>query len=610
MTKRRCVILGAVGALFCGIFLAIGFLLPVRLSVRQVKDSVYAGETLTCEDFQVKTRTLFGISKDVEAYSLSASSGNTDVTVFYAYLSKTVHPDAVQAESLTAVYDGSLYVGQSAVEDCVKVTASYEDGTTGDVSDVWLSDAPVPNVAEHYELPVYTSIGTTHVEVPVIAPQSLNVSYTGSVMSGELFNRNRVCVMLEYPDGTSYRTGEFVLHTQNVLEDGVSYEQMRQLPQAQSVPMYLTSETELHVFTPYGNGVCRIVPSPAERLTGHYDGVVYEGDSLDDDKVSVTMQNGDVTVDVTEFRFVNPGPVYETTHVRIPTRYGTAVLLIEPVAVQTIEPVFQTTPVEGKKPDLEKLTLTYEDGRQQGLDLSEVEFLNLPDTWGVENKIWFFWGRKEYSFSVSAVPKEIVSMREDSYEAEQVYTVSEDVLSQLTRICQWRVGNDLEAIGMELSYMANCYEQSESIVTGDGADLLAYVLDSGNWGNRTAIESVIGMSEPDATAMAFAQDILQNGYRRLPLYVTYRMTVSAYERQMEPETSETGDSGIIVETEPEEETVSVDAMQKDQLITLPDGTKFYCYQVEADQIYGYTEDSYQSVTGRMPGESSGIQIEE
>ena len=525
MNQKRCIVFGALGAVLLFITIWFGFTVPIRLSVKQLADTVYAGDTLTTKDFKVKTRTLFGVGHDVSKYSLIADDGNlyVNISVDNLHIRKRVN-NVVKATELTASYDGNAYVGQPADINRVTLTAKYEDGNSKSVDNKWIYPEPVGNSKDKYKLNVDSPIGNAYADVDTIKPDSMNASYGTRAVIGDKFKQSRVVVKLHYPDNTEYQIHDFVISDSKTDSSGVdiSYNDVKKSAKSLSYPSYFSKDVTLFAISPYGTASFEIHPEKMDAIVGHYADTVYIGDELDKDKVSVTMtKDGQKDIKVTDYLFTSPGYVTMDMFVRIDTG-------------DTIEG--QTATINGD------VVLTYEDGTQKSLKQSDVKFLNKPDTWLTSQKIWMQWHGCEFSVTVNAVPKKVADLRDGISLQQTKYKASNKVIKKLALICRRAAGDDLEANSYEIALMLNRYEAyGNSDATGQG--LLDYVLTSGYWGDAEGIESSIKDKGENDGIDAVIRDAVCNGYRRLPSYVDERLP-----NAVESVQSSSGDDDIQLET--------------------------------------------------------------
>lgn len=576
--KKRSIVLMGMCAVLGLILLLFVLTVPIDLSVKVLPDKIYAGQQLDEKDFEIKTKTLFGVKYKVRGCSIYPSDGNMTVLVMYKNLQKEIHIDAIKAISLDASYDGSVYVGQTADSKKASIKAEYEDGMSGDVAKVWVNQTAVSNVKDTYSLKVCCELGDALVDVPVVAPKSMSASYVGDAVIGQEFTFSKVDVELHYPDETSYRTKEFVVSDSKTDTAGntIEYEKVKNNLELLSYPIYLTDAVNLFAITPYGTTEFSVTPTDMDMLKAKYDGTVYEGDTLDDSKVSVTMSmDGESKQKIKDFKFTNPGPIAMDMDIRVPTKYGTAVLKVRPVKVKAVNVDVGNDVVEGSDAHIQSITLQYEDDTERQINLDEVEFLNMPKTWQAEQTIWFVYHRVEYSFDVNTVLKDVADLRSEKTQLQK-YQVSDKDIAKLTLICQ-RIGNkSLSVNANEIALMANRYELYGS---GDATSsgLLDFVKTSGYWGSADSIESVIADSSVNKDVEQVVRDALANGYRSLPQYVDERVL--------------SGDmDGSVIQT------------QHAKLVTKK-GTTLRFYKCESDDnsvLYCYTESSYRSVLGGNP----------
>lgn len=584
--KKRSVALAGMCAVLGLMFLFFVFTVPIDLSVKVLPEKIYAGEQLTTKDFEVRTKTFFGVKREAKSFSVVPSEGNVSVLVMCESLQKKVHIDAIKATELTATYDGSVYVGQTADVKKAAIRATYEDGTSGEIKKVWVGSTAVPNVKDKYPLKIYCDLGDACVDVPVIVPDSMSASYVGDAVIGQEFTFSKVDVQLHYADKTSYRTQEFVVSDSKTDMDGntIEYEKVKNNLELLSYPIYLTDEVNLFAITPYGVTEFSVSPTDMDMLTAKYDGVVYEGDTLDDSKVSVSMStDGKSQQNVKDFKFTNPGPIAMTMDIRIPTKYGTAVLKIDPIKVKDVKVDVGDDIVEGDAAEIKSLSLVYEDDTERSLDLDEVEFLNMPKTWQSSQTIWFCYHRVEYSFDVDTILKGVADLRSDKTQLQK-YQVSDKDIEVLTLICQ-RIGNkSLTVNANEIALMANRYELYGS-GESTSADLLAYVKSSGYWGTADSIDSIIADSSVNADVEQVVRDALSNGYRSLPQYVDERVLSSDVDG-------------------------AIGTYSENQLLTTKKGLDLYFYKSELDDkstLYVYSKSAYESVKGSSPPSVTGTE---
>lgn len=546
MNQKRCIIFGAIASVLLIILLWFGFTVPVRLSVKQVTDTVYAGDKLSTKDFTVKTRTLFGIGHYYDRYSIVADDGNfyVNISVDNLQTRKRVN-NVVKATELIATYDGSAYVGQPADINKVTLTAKYEDGTSKNVENKWIYPEPVGNSKDKYKLNVDSPIGNAYADVDIVKPDSMNASYGTRAVIGDKFKQSRVVVKLHYPDNTEYQIHDFVISDSKTDSSGVdiSYRDVKKSAKSLSYPSYFSKDVTLFAISPYGAVSFEIHPEEMDAIVGHYADTVYVGDKLDKNKVSVTMtKDGKKDIKVTDYLFTSPGYVTMDMSVRIPTRYGIAKLKLEPVKIKDVS-IDTGDTIEGQTATINgDVVLTYNDGTQKSLKQSDVKFLNKPDTWSTSQKIWMQWHGCEFSVTVNAVPKKVADLRDGISLQQTKYKASNKVIKKLALICRRAAGDDLEANSYEIALMLNRYEAyGNGDATGQG--LLDYVLTSGYWGDAEGIESSIKDKGENDDIDAVIRDAVCNGYRRLPSCVDERLPNAVESIQ-----SSSGDDDIQLET--------------------------------------------------------------
>lgn len=579
---NRTLWLSVLGGVLGAVAIYFGCTVPICLSVDIKPKTIYAGDLLDSDDFSVRTKTLFGFSETVSNFEVFAKNGNENVSIQWEHLRKSMDVNPVKAKDIKVEYQKPMYVGQIPDVQSLEVTATYENKKVKPVESIWIDPVVVPNVNGEYSFWVHT--GMKDVRCPsqqVVAPDSMSASYLGDAVVGEKFYWEKVNVQLHYPDDTTFRTNEFVVNHQ---DDKVYMDLKDDLTQL-SYPKYLSEEMDLFAITPYGTTKFHIAPKQENTLVAQYNGTIYEGDMLQKEKVSVMMHTdayGDVAV--SEYRFDNPGCVTTDMTIRIPTRFGVVPLVIQPVKVQSVFPILPNDIQENDKAVLNGIRMVYEDGKEFELDVSDVQFLNLPKKWKQKQTVWFIWHQNQYSMNVEVVSKEVLQHR--GVEKGIKYDISDKTAQMLTLICQRLGDKDMDLNANELALMLNRYELYGNGPEGSSDDLLNYVLDSGYWGSRDSILSIIENSKPNENVLQMVKDTLANGYRTLPSYVDERVSSAVF-------------------------SIYTDViLQKDMLIpqdTIDVNVYLYTTDDSSGYLYGYSENAYEKTYGRKP---TGIQIEE
>lgn len=462
-------------------------------------------------------------------------------------------------------------------------------------------------------------------------PDSLTVSYDGTVYAGQPVDPSKLSVAAVYPDGTSRTVTEVSVTSDPVpmtthctipvetnagtvswetdvvtpTDLSASYDETATLgdlfdenrviftltyPDGTTgtsrefsvldAPEYLSEAMTLTVTSDYGDTELSIVPQNLQQLSVSYGQTVYVGDTLSKEQVSMSMTQPDGTVSpITEFVFPEVGIVRTQTELLLSSPFGDGRLTITPVPVASITADYRTDPLAGEPLDVETLHLTYEDGTVRDVDVSEVTFLKddltLQDG---RQMFWFTWNGLYYVLYVEPIALDVVSLRDErSSETQEIsfatYDLTQEQLSQIAVLCQRLASDDPMGIAMEASLLANRYE----LYGSDAQDLAAYMVDSGYWGEDAA--SYGTSYQASELNIAIVEDVLVRGYRHLPLYVDAHAGRSDIQSQ--------NSQGLEVgQTE----------------VTKQDGTVFR-YTVSSPDgslLYGYTDDAYREVTGEVP----------
>lgn len=565
-------------------FIFFGLKIPITLDVSLVPDTIYSGDKLSKKDIRVQAKTLFGVKSDVDNFSYEIADGNVHIDVVSGNLKGVLRPHPIQAETLSAVYNGNLYVGQKIDKSLLAVTVTYEDGTVKDMKDFSVDKAVVPNVKDEFSFVVYTFVGDTTVTVPVVVPDKMEASYEGVALAGTLFNRHNVNVVLHYTDDSVYRIRDFVVNDTDADGDTkLRYEDLRKDASLRSYPSVLQDDVTLYAISPYGTTAFDIHPLQVNTLSASYNGTLYEGDVLSSSDVKVLVQLQDEPEQVVDtFSITNTGPFKMETLVDVETVYGDVQMTVKPILIKNIRVDVGNEVIGGYPAQVNSIRLIYEDDTERDLDLSEVEFLNKPSVWkDGEQIIWFRYHGGEYRFRVTAVPSSVASLRTKDGGVStqmQTYDISDDDINTLALIAQ-RVGNkSVSVTSDEIAVMANRYELYGGGAAGDGSALVSYVKNSGYWGSADTIENSIADSTVNEDVEFVVRDSLVNGYRTLPKYVTERITVAD-----------------VVNT-------NTSSYERDNtVITTRGGYTLRFYFMEPDDtslLYCYSEESYQAVTGQ------------
>lgn len=581
--RRKVLVPLAVIGLMCGIAVLIfGFTVPVTLSVDTVNDVIYASDELDTDDLVISRMTLFGRKTAVENAKIRLSNANQQITVSDDRFLKTFDLDVKLPVDVTASYDGDVYVGQPVNESKLSLTATYDDGTTHTIKDCWTDKIAVPNVKDKYEIPVYSRLGNTYAEADVIMPVKLSAEYGKEAYVGYYFQPMSVDVILTYEDDSSYHIHDYVINDSKTNNDGTdcSYADLKDHAERLSYPVYLADDVTLYAITPYGVTAFDVKPKDMDYLKASYDDTIYVGDHIDEEKLNITMSaDGKSEEKITEFDFRDPGYIQTDSVFRIVTRYGVTMLPISPIKTDTVNISFDEV-IEGAAPSVQDIQITYEDGSSKEISPSDVEFLNLPKSWGSDTQtIWFRYHDGEYYSQVVPIPASVAALRNDIAVQATRYKATDDEINELVLICQ-RIGNKSLAVNAdEIAVMLNRYE-----MYGDGspdaAKLLEFVENSGYWGSRDSIMTAIENSSVNGDVVYVVRDAVLNGYRSLPVYVDQRILTS------EVESSNSGSYNP----------------NTTELIS-KSGVTMRFYKVNSDDLsvlYCYTPDAYYTVTGDLP----------
>lgn len=550
LTKRTMPVFVLACSLCIG-FILFGLFVPIRLTITKLPSPLYADIHLDSKNTTVKTVSLFGVhlpASDV----YGKQNVNGEIMVWSKDLSYKTKKSFVVPKETKVSYDGEgVYVGQPVDKTKIHVSAIYDDNVTRDVTWFKISDDKIP-LSSDVSIPVQTAYGTTELSVKAIAPKEIKAEYASCNM-GDVFDRKKVTVTLVYPDDTTYQVKDFLI------------------PDA---PKYIANTNAITVCTDYGNTTLHITPDNAADISVTYDGTVYVGDEIHVSKIhlhvgDMDLSGNDLCIDD------GVGIIKSHTQILVTSKYGNAVLDITPVGVKDIKPEIDGELVEGEKPNIKSITLTFDDDTSRTLSSSEYKLTNLSKGLSVgAMKIWFKYQQMYFSFDISAIPQSVTDLRKTGKDIPtdaKKYDLTDEQINQISILCQRLASDDLNLVAAEASLLANRYElygSSSSDTSGDA--LLNYMISSKYWGADSS--DYMKDRDVNTTASYVVRDVLLQGHRALPLYVDERQFISDR------------------------------SLYKDgDMVTKTDGTTYRYYGYLSDDtsvLYGYTETAYQQITGK------------
>lgn len=480
-------------------FLLFGLFVPVRLTIIDIPTPFYADIQLCSDNVSVQYVSLFGVKRPAtDVYGTQNTDGT--VQIWSKYLSYVHQYDVMTPKQINVTYDDDdgVYVGQSVDASKIHVSATYDDGVR-DVEWFEVSDDIIP-LSSNVTIPVKTMCGMTDVTLKVIQPKDVKAVYQADCQMGDMFDRNNVVVSLVYPDDTEFQIDDFII------------------PDALT---YLSDDNVVTVVTDYGNASLHIVPNNATRLEVSYDKDVYVGDKLDVSHVQLKI--GDMIVPTSEITLEDAGVIKTQTDVLVTSKYGTVVLSIDPIKVQSCKLVVQQSVVGDVLPSINSVYIRFTDGTVRDVAVDECEFMNLD--YGLQvgvSDVWFIYKTLRLYATVFVAPDNIALLRSNDVnipEDVSTYDLTDEQVQNIAIVCQRLAGDDLSWVAAEVSLMANRYE-----LYGSDVDLWSYVVNSGYWGTDIEDYIVDRIANQDVTYVV--RDVLVNGYRYLPLYVDDRCDFS------------------------------------------------------------------------------------
>lgn len=358
-------------SVFCltiGLFLAFllfGLFVPVRLTITNVPMPFYADIRLDKSSASIQYVSLFGVKRPaVDVYENQNIDGT--VQIWSKCLSYTHKYDVLMPLQTDVTYDGDgVYVGQSVDVSKIHVSAIYEDSVR-EIEWLEVSDDIVP-LSSDVTIPIKTIFGMTDITLKVIQPKDVKAVYQTDCQTGDVFDRNNVTVSLIYSDDTEFQIHDFMI------------------PDA---PKYLSDNNVITIVTDYGNTSLHIVPNDTTKLDVSYDTNVYVGDILDASHVQLKI--GDIVVPTSDITLEDVGVVKTQADVLVTSKYGTVVLSVDPITVQSCKCVISQPVVNDVLSEIQNIILEFEDGTVREINVDECEFMNLThDLQSGMNQIWF-----------------------------------------------------------------------------------------------------------------------------------------------------------------------------------------------------------------------------
>ena len=549
LTKRTVPVFVLACSLCIG-FILFGLFVPIRLTITKLPRPLYADIHLNSKNTTVKAVSLFGVhlpASDV----YGKQNVNGEIMVWSKDLLYKTKKSFVVPKETKVSYDGDgVYVGQPVDKTKIHVSAIYDDKVTRDVTWFKISDDKIP-LSSDVSIPVQTAYGTTNLSVKAIAPKEIKAEYASCKM-GDVFDRKKVTVTLVYPDDTTYQVKDFLI------------------PDA---PKYIANANAITVCTDYGNTTLHITPDNAADISVTYDDTVYVGDEIHVSKIHLHV--GDMDLSGNDLRIDDGvGIIKSHTQILVTSKYGNAVLDITPVGVKDIKPEIDGELVEGEKPNIKSITLTFDDDTSRTLSSSDYKLTNLSKGLSAgAMKIWFKYQQMYFSFDISAIPQSVTDLRKTGKDIPtdaKKYDLTDEQINQISILCQRLASDDLNMVAAEASLLANRYELYGSSSDTSGGALLNYMISSKYWGADSS--DYMKDRDVNTTASYVVRDVLLQGHRALPLYVDERQFISDR------------------------------SLYKDgDMVTKTDGTTYRYYGYLSDDtsvLYGYTETAYQQITGK------------
>lgn len=495
--KLRIAFLLAMGLVIA--FVLYGCLAPVRLTITKLPSPWYGDIHLDNSNTDVENVSLFGVkTKAKDVYGRQTPNGL--ITVWSKGLSYEMKADIIAPTDTKITYDGDgVYVGQPVDVSKIRVKAFYDD-LERDVTWFRVSEDAVP-LSSEVSIPIQLTYGTMQLDVKTIQPKEIRAEYMVNCQMGDIFDRDAVHVYIVYTDDTEYELSDFMMP---------------------DIPKYISDDTEMTIVTDYGNTTLKIVPENAQKLSISYDMPLYVGDTIEPNHIKMMM--GEKEIATSDFTHIDDVGILKThAEILVCSKYGNAVLKVDPIGVKSCKPIIDGEVIEHQMPLIVGIDVTYNDDTVVNLIPTEYEITSVMNSLPAgKSKVWFLYHTLYLNFDISAMPQSVVDLRESDVnlpENTSTYDLSDEDIQTIGVLCQRLASNDLKLVAAEASLLANRFE-----LYGTG-HLANYMLTSGYWGADAA--DYVRDHDADETVLYVIQDVLINGHRILPLYVDERQMVNS-----------------------------------------------------------------------------------
>lgn len=355
--KKRIAVIVIAAAAAC---LSAAYMVPVRLDVTLKKSQIYQGEDAENLVESASLTSLLGrkVHADDVTESLNEEDGMLDAAC--GRFSVSVPVDVIPVEKVTASYDGEVPYGGSIDENAVTVSAEYADGTEKELtSDVYrFGDIP-DSITSDTSVDVYTDLGDTTLDIPVISASSIEASYDGSVRYGEDADPDKISVKISFDDGSSFIEDQYTIDDPDSL-------------------IGMTKDVHETVHTDLGDAELTVPVIGIKEVKPSYDGKIYYGDQIDADLFSVSviyddgsekdLSSDEYTADLPD------GKLTDDAAVHISTDYGETDLTVPVIKVQSFDTSYDGTVNYNDPADPSKISVkaVFEDGKE--IELGPDEF--------------------------------------------------------------------------------------------------------------------------------------------------------------------------------------------------------------------------------------------
>lgn len=349
---------------------------PQSIVVYPVK-KVYAIGDMSTDYYEVVVNPVIGKSYVLDNPNIDVKLDVDDyyeVTAHYFGLTDTVKVKPIAQSNVVVEYADKVYFGDKINKSRVKCYAVFEDGYEQDIP--MTCQIPEGPVTDEFTIVVKTNDAMVHLlDIIPISIKGIDAEYNTKLYDGDKFSSKNVSVNVVYEDGFKRKLSDF---TWNGNDDFV-----------------VDADFVGNITTSFGTYDVTIKIVGVKSFTVVYNGVLYAGDSIDANNISLTKVYTDGTskdVSANDCDFSNLTYAYANMSERISTNVGNAVFEPKVTAVRSVVCNLPSGDIlEGSNISPISFDITFVDGHTLNVGASDVK---LSSDWTSAKA-----GAHDYSFT-------------------------------------------------------------------------------------------------------------------------------------------------------------------------------------------------------------------